>query len=210
MQGAWSLLEKQRFFNQVKSAICVKINPGRIISLSEIGFYNLTSLCLTIDMAMEIDEMVRFKNAEISMTDVFFVQGGKLQGFLGSAGSVDDKKKKIILLSHMALIKLRVEEKKGISDQVKPIVVLLNNSCKDINENKKPLLDVMDFFVESLGDISNNPDVSLCPFIGNMLTIKLHIYIIQFFYRKLAALLFEGLPNSTCVVNFERNVGHCL
>lgn len=61
MESAWLLLEKPRFFNQVKSAICVKINPGRIVSLSDIGFYNLASLCLTIGKVMELDEMVSLK-----------------------------------------------------------------------------------------------------------------------------------------------------
>lgn len=103
----------------------------------------------------------------IFITDVFSIQGGRLQGFLASAASVDDKKKKIVILSHMALISLRMERKKDISNQVKPLVELLNSSCKDINENRKPLIDVMSLFVESLGDISSTTDISLCEFIGN-------------------------------------------
>lgn len=66
----------------------------------------------------------------------------------------------------MALISLRMEEKKAISDQVKPLVELLNNSCKEINENRRSLMDVMTLFVESLTDISGKAEVSLCEIIG--------------------------------------------
>lgn len=67
----------------------------------------------------------------------------------------------------MALISLRMEEKKAISDQVKPLVELLNNSCKEINENRRSLMDVMTLFVESLTDISGKAEVSLSEIIGN-------------------------------------------
>lgn len=67
----------------------------------------------------------------------------------------------------MALINLRIEEKKGISDQVKPLVELLNSSCKEINENQKSLMEVMALFVETLTDISGKAEVSLCEIIGN-------------------------------------------
>lgn len=125
------------------------------------------------------------------------IQGDKLQGFLDSAGSVDDKKKKIIILSHMALISLRMERKKDISDQLKPLVELLNNSCKDINENKKPLIDVMDIFVESLGNISNQADVSLCEVLGNKITCS-------FFLYKFFDYLGSWLPNYLKVCRTQR------
>jgi len=86
----------------------------------------------------------------------------------------------------MTLVYLRVEQNLSITQTIKPIVNLLNNTCKGINENNKPLLDLMASFVDSLNDIidlSKKSRTSTCAFLGTFQNLSLFLVNEPVFFR---------------------------
>ncbi|XP_065350583.1 protein MMS22-like [Cloeon dipterum] len=135
MKNAWCDTDRPRFYNQIKSRICTKFAPGRILTLHEMGLYNMTALCLTVGLCMGLDEM-----------------SNKLQTFLAAAKA--DSQKKVILLSHMTLIHLKVEKHLSIEENIPPVTAMITSSCKNLNRNNPVLIDAVAAFVDSLNDVA--------------------------------------------------------
>ncbi|XP_059478848.1 protein MMS22-like [Neocloeon triangulifer] len=150
MKYSWSDGDKLRFFNQVKSRICTRFSAGRMISLNDVGFYNLTSLCLSIGLSMGLEDM-----------------GSRLQGFLGAVEKgLDIKKREVIILSHMTLIYLKAEEKLSVEENIPPVTKFLNASCKDMNKNNLQHIEMVSSFIDSLNEVA---DVMSCDEISGYL-----------------------------------------